>query len=216
MTNEIARKESTMYNNKDTFDVMARAADAFSKSTIIPKDFQGKAANVLVALDMAQRLDTSPILVMQNLYVINGRPSWSSSFIIATINNSGKYKTELQFTLTGSGDSLACYAWAEDYQCHKSIGPTITMKMAKAEGWLGKNGSKWQTMPEVMIRYRAASFFGRLFCPELIMGIYSKEEVIELDPEEYTTTDTPKEEEVIVIDEVAITEEEEVKEEPNF
>ena len=98
------------------------------------------------------------------------------------INSSHRYKTELQFDF-GTADEdggLSCTAWAEDYSGHKVCGPKVTMKMAKDEGWVSKNGSKWKTMPEVMIRYRAASFFGRMNCPDMIMGIYSKDEVIEL------------------------------------
>ena len=54
------------------------------------------------------------------------------------------------------------------------------MTMANAEGWVNKNGSKWKTMPEVMIQYRAASFFGRMNCPDMIMGIYSQEEALDM------------------------------------
>ena len=75
---------------------------------------------------------------------------------------------------------LSCKAWAEDYSGHRVEGPKITMKMAQDEGWSTKSGSKWKTMPEVMIRYRAASFFGRMNCPDMIMGIYSQEEVIDM------------------------------------
>ena len=61
--------------------------------------------------------------------------------------------------------------------------------MAKAEGWLGKNGSKWKTMPQLMLRYRAASFFSSLNCPELTMGLYTKEEMQDNDFKEYPMED---------------------------
>ena len=83
---------------------------------------------------------------------------------------------------------MECTAFTHDFTGHKVTGPTITMKMAKDEGWVDKNGSKWKTMPEVMIRYRAASF-GRLNCPDMIMGIYSREEVIELADDQYTVSE---------------------------
>ena len=54
--------------------------------------------------------------------------------------------------------------------------------MAKAEGWLTKTGSKWQTMPELMLKYRAAAFFGRLYAPEVLMGMQTAEEVIDITP----------------------------------
>ena len=56
------------------------------------------------------------------------------------------------------------------------------MAMAKAEGWFGKAGSKWQTMPDLMIRYRAAAFWGRLYIPELLVGIQTQEEVVDIEP----------------------------------
>src|SRR5690606_28728464 len=52
--------------------------------------------------------------------------------------------------------------------------------MAHAEGWVSKNGSKWKTMPELMIRYRAAAFFGRLYAPEITMGMHTQEEVMDI------------------------------------
>ena len=59
-------------------------------------------------------------------------------------------------------------------------GPEVSMAMAKAEGWLGKNGSKWQTMPELMLRYRSAAFYGRLYAPEMLLGMQAAEEVADI------------------------------------
>ena len=49
--------------------------------------------------------------------------------------------------------------------------------MAKAEGWLSKEGSKWKTLPELMLCYRSASFFAKIHCPEVILGMQSKQEL---------------------------------------
>lgn len=171
--------KNNIFSDANAFVVAQRMSKALSSSTIVPKDYRGNMGNCLIALDLATRLNTSPLLIMQNLYIIHGRPAWYTQYIIAMINNSKKYKTELQFDVSGKGDSLSCYAFVEDYSGHIVKGPTITMAMAKAEGWTSRDGSKWKTMPEVMIRYRAASFFGRLNCPEMVMGIYSADEVIE-------------------------------------
>ena len=185
MITEAELNITNIFNKKSAFDFAARMADAFSKSTIVPKDYQGNPSNCLIALEMANRIGTSPMMVMQNLYIISGRPAWSSQFIIAMINNSKKYKTELQYDLKGEGTNMECTAFAVDHNNRKIVGPKITMTIAEQEGWLGKNGSKWKTMPEVMIRYRAASFFGRLHCPDLIMGIYSADEVIDISESDY-------------------------------
>jgi len=180
---------SNIFSSYQAFELAGRMANAFAKSTIVPKEYQGNPANCLIALEMANRLGSAPMMVMQNLHVINGRPGWSSQFIIAMINNSGRYNTELQYEIKGTGDDMECYAYATDLSGRKVTGPTITMKMAKSEGWLDRNGSKWKTMPEVMIRYRAASFFGKLNTPDLIMGIYSTDEVVEIASDQYVVID---------------------------
>jgi hypothetical protein len=122
----------------------------------------------------------SPFLAMQHLHVIHGRPSWSSSFIIAMVNGCGRF-SPLRFEMSGEGDSLACYARATDLASEQELkGPTITMAMAKKEGWSTKTGSKWATMPDLMIRYRAAAFWGRLYASDLLLGLQTQEEVIDV------------------------------------
>ena len=172
----------SVFSNAENFNLAQRMANALAQSTIVPKAYQGNLGNCMIAIEMASRINTSPMMVMQNLYIVNGNPAWSSQWIIAMINSSRRYKTEIQFEFGHDEEDggLSCLAWAEDCSGHRVEGPKITMKMAIAEGWVGKSGSKWKTMPEVMIRYRAASFFGRMNCPDMIMGIYSKEEVIEM------------------------------------
>ncbi len=172
----IEQKSMSIFENQNSFELAQRMATALAKSTIVPTDYRGNLSNALIALDMSNRLGISPMMVMQNLYIVNGRPSWSSQFIIAAINNSKRFAESLKFELQGTGDNMSCYAYTKDYEGNGIKGPAITMKMAKSEGWVSKKGSKWQTMPEVMIRYRAASFFGRLYCSDLLMGIYSEDE----------------------------------------
>lgn len=170
-----------VFSDAKSFEMALRMSDCLSKSTVVPKDYQGNTGNCMIAIEMAARINTSPMMVMQNLYVVNGRPAWSAQWIIAMINSSHRYKTELQFEFghEQADGGLSCYAWAEDWNGHKVCGPKITMNMANSEGWVNKNGSKWKTMPDVMIQYRAASFFGRMNCPDMIMGIYSQDEVID-------------------------------------
>lgn len=180
------REEGSIFASSEKFEIAGKMAVSLSKSTIVPKEFQGNASNSLIAIELANRLGVSPLMVMQNLYVVYGRPSWSAQYMIAMINSSGKYDFELQYDekVGKDGKPYSCQCWTER-NGRKVTGPEITMDMAKAEGWVNKNGSKWLTMPQMMLRYRAASFFGRMNCPELTMGIYTREEVVEIGPEEY-------------------------------
>jgi hypothetical protein len=172
----------SVFADGQSFNTALRMAQCLSTSTVVPKEYQSNVGNCMIAIEMASRINTSPMMVMQNLYIVNGRPAWSSQWIIAMINSSRRYKTELQFEFGKAPEDggLSCRAWAEDYSGHKVYGPKITMTMANSEGWTSKNGSKWKTMPEVMIQYRAASFFGRMNCPDMIMGIYTQEEVLDM------------------------------------
>ncbi len=172
----------SVFADGQSFNTALRMAQCLADSTVVPKEYQKNIGNCMIAIEMASRINTSPMMVMQNLYIVNGRPAWSSQWIIAMINSSRRYKTELQFEFGNAQEDggLSCRAWAEDYSGHKVYGPKITMTMANSEGWVNKNGSKWKTMPQVMIQYRAASFFGRMNCPDMIMGIYSQEEVLDM------------------------------------
>lgn len=203
------------------FEQIQRVANALSKSTMVPVQYRafvevkerGKVTgyepnsaglpNCIVALNMAQRMGADPLMVMQSLFVIEGRPSWSSQFIISAINTCGRF-SPLRFDLSEPGEPeevtfsvvvwknnqkgqeqrtvkvrhQTCRAWViEKATGDRLDGPTVSIQMAIDEGWLTKNGSKWLTMPEIMLRYRAASLLGRLYAPELLMGMQTVEEV---------------------------------------
>lgn len=182
-TTTLTTTNNSVFSGIRAFEDAQRIAKALASSTLIPPQFQGQQgfANCLVALEIAGRMNISPFLCMQHLHIIHGRPSWSSAFIIAMVNGCGRF-TPLRFEISGEGDSLACYAVATDIKTDQELkGPTITMAMAKKEGWSTKSGSKWLTMPELMIRYRAAAFWGRLFAGDLLVGLQTQEEVIDVE-----------------------------------
>lgn len=172
-----------VFSGIQAFEEAQRIAKALASSTLIPQQFQGQAgyANCLVALNISRRMGMDPLMVMQNLHIIHGRPSWSSQFIIGLINGCGRF-SPLRYDISGKGDTLSCAAVATEIKTGEELrGPEVTMAMAKREGWATKAGSKWITMPDLMIRYRSAAFWGRLYIPELLVGIQTQEEVIDVE-----------------------------------
>lgn len=168
---------SLMLAGGAAFAHIQRVAKLFSASDLIPEQFRGNTANCTIALEMAHRMGANPMAVMQNLYIVHGRPGWSSQFIIACLNQCGKF-SPLRFQMSGEGEGKECIAWAVEKETGERLeGPAASIAMAKAEGWMGKNGSKWKTMPDLMLRYRAATFFGRLYAPDLLMGMQAVEEL---------------------------------------
>lgn len=204
-----------------SFELMQRAAKLLSSSTLVPIAYRAwdekkgenpnALANCVVAINMSQRMGADPLMVMQNLYIVEGRPSWSSQWIIAAINGCGRFSPlrfdmedlgskEVEYEVTKWVDrqrvttkhkatvqNLECIAWAIEKETGARIdSPKVSIEMAVKEGWYGKSGSKWQTMPEVMLRYRTASFFGKLYAPELLMGLQTVEEahdIIDINPD---------------------------------
>lgn len=209
--------------NFSNFGEVVEAAKLLANSNIVPETYRSVVvkksgwgdnykedrtenpnaiANCLIALNMSNRMGADPLMIMQNLYLIEGRPAWSSTFIIAGINSCGRFGTlNFEFTelgnrdiqyqeSTGYGrnkqyanktanvDEFSCVAWAIDKATGNEVRSTpITLELAIKEGWYFKKGSKWLTMPRQMAQYRAAAFFGRVYAPEVTMGIYTKDEV---------------------------------------
>lgn len=181
MSNEIV-KQGDVFSNIDNFENAQRMAKMLSTSKLVPQNYQGQIADCVIALEMAQRIGASPLAVMQNLYIVHGKPAWSSQFLISCVNASGKF-SPIRYQMSGDGETRACVAWAEDKVTKDRLeSPEINIAMAKAEGWFQKNGSKWKTMPDLMLRYRAATLFARLYSPELTMGIHCDDEIIDITP----------------------------------
>jgi hypothetical protein len=159
------------------FELVQRQAKMLSASTLVPKEFQGNMGNCAIALNIAKRLGADPFMVIQNIDIIHGRPSFRATFLIAMVNASGRF-TPLQFRMAGEGQTRSCVAWAKDKETGEVVeGTEITMAMAKAEGWSTKSGSKWLTMPEQMLRYRAAAFFARIYAPDITLGMQTSDEL---------------------------------------
>lgn len=163
----------------DGFELMQRIAKAFMASDLVPQQYQGNLPNCLIALDMAQRIGANPLLVMQNLYVVHGTPGWSSKFLIATVNTCGRFSS-MRYEWKGEPNTpeYGCRAWAVERDTGERLdGIWVTWAMVKSEGWSGKKGSKWLTMPDQMFIYRAAAFWQRVYAPDLAMGLQTAEEV---------------------------------------
>ena len=166
-----------------SYDKLLDMANMLAKSTIVPVAYQNRPENTFVALDMASRMGISPMVVMQNLFVIQGKPSWSGQAMASMIRNSKEFKkVTLHYVGTEGKDDWGAYVSAERASDGLIIkGATVTIAVAKKEGWYQKSGSKWQTIPELMLAYRAYAWFARVHAPEIMMGLQSTEEVYDTD-----------------------------------
>ena len=169
----------TMWNNPKLMNQSFRMANMISKSGLVPDSYKGSPENCLIAIDLANRMGMSPVAVMQNLYIVKGKPAWSGSFCAGVVNGSGKF-TPIQYQWVGEPGKMnyGCRAVAKRLSDNSlCMGGLVTMQTAQDEGWLQKPGSKWKTMPEQMLQYRAASFFAKVHCSDYLLGIPTIEEV---------------------------------------
>lgn len=199
------------------FEVQQRMAQMYAASTIVPDIYRGNIGNCVIAIDMSMRMKANPLMVMQNLYIVHGNPSFSSKFLIGTINASGRFTT-LRFKKSNIGkvgmvkykekvwnatlnkyvqctkefdgsdlDNIECIAYATDLNTGEELSSDpVSISLAIQEGWYTKDSSKWVTMPMLMLSYRAAAFWQRIYCPEISMGLITKEEYEDISDAEYT------------------------------
>lgn len=181
-TNQVTnmQTEELGFKSMQAFANLQRVANMFNKSSMVPQTFQGEQniGNAVIAIEMAVRMGVSPLMVMQNLYVVYGNPSWSSKFLIATFNQCGRFSSiKYKFTGKKGTPEYGCTAYATELKTGEKVESiNVTMKMANDEGWTNKKGSKWLTMPELMLQYRAATFLIRTVAPEISMGLETAEE----------------------------------------
>lgn len=164
--------DGSVFSNLTQFKDAYMIGKYFAGSSLVPQSYQGKPMDCAIAVDIANRMGVSPMFVMQNLYVVRGVPSWSGQACMGIIRACGRFK-DVKYNMVGEEgkDSFGCYVSAIDVATNEGVkGEKATISMAKAEGWYSKSGSKWQTMPGIMARYRAATFFARLYCPNELMG----------------------------------------------
>jgi hypothetical protein len=168
------------------FEQLWRIATIFAGSQLVPTHYQKSRENCFLGLQMAFRLGVDPMMLMQNTFIIGGRPGMESKMIIALINSSGLFEDPLEYEIVGEDAKDLKYkvrAFATRKGTGKvCLGPWIDWNMVKAEGWSSKSGSKWNSIPSQMFCYRAAAFFGRLYCPERLLGMQTSEELQDITP----------------------------------
>lgn len=174
-----ATQLSNMFYDTALMNTIYATAKMLSKSGLLPKEYQGNEGSCFIACELAARVGLSPIMVAQNLHPVNGRPSWSGQMCTTLVNQSRRYDKPLKIRFVDKqgkdmpryiqGQTEGAYAYATQGE-DEFFGTCVTWELANKEGWVNKSGSKWQSMPEQMFKYRASSFFAREHCPDLLFG----------------------------------------------
>lgn len=172
------------------FNQMWRVAVLFAKTELVPKQYKGKPSDCFLAVQMAVRLGVEPMMFMQNTYVVNGTPGMEAKLSIALINTKGPFEGPIQWKFTGAGKTRQCTAYATHSRTKEVCEATVTWAMVEAEGW--SRNPKWTTMPDMMFSYRSATFLGRLYCPEVLLGMQTIDELVDVGKDQQTYDETAK------------------------
>jgi hypothetical protein len=176
---------TSIFFDVEKFEHAQRIAKVFAGSTMVPEHFRNNIGNIMIAIEYAQRVDADIFQIMQSLYVVNGRPGIEGKLVISLINRSGRFDL-LDYIEEGNltkpeKETDGCYIVTKERKTGKTLtGPKVDWAMVKADGWYDKKGSKWRTIAPLMFRYRAAAFFARTYCPEVLLGMQTKEELEEI------------------------------------
>lgn len=171
---------NNMLTDSGRFEHTWRVAKVFAGSQLIPAHLRGKVEDVMIALHVAERLREDPLTVMQSIYIVSGRAGWSASYMVARINQSGLVKGRIRWTEEGSGENLVVTARAVLADTGEEVSAPVSMRMAIAEGWI--RNAKYQSMPNHMLRWRAAAMLQRLYFPEVMLGMPTAEELEDTAP----------------------------------
>lgn len=185
--NEIITYEQTqvlpsVYSDVDLYQQFYKMAEGLSKTDLVPDNYRNKPENCLIAIDTARQIGAkNPLFVMQNLYIVKGKPSWSGQYCSALVYTNFK---NVKVNRMGNADSglQGIYITATNKNGENCRGSVVTLEMAQKEGWLNKDNSKWKTMPEQMLIYRAFAFFARAYCPDKLLGMHDEYEVQDITP----------------------------------
>jgi len=185
---------SLMRMSTTRFEHVWRVSNLFARSDLVPSHYRGKPENCMLTCQMAMRLNLEPLMLMQNTYIVHGRPGMEGKLVIALVNTRGPFAGPIKWEFDNEENPKRCTAFATHKITGKACKATITWEMVQAEGWNKKEGSKWNTIPAQMFRYRTAVFLARAYCPEVMFGFPTVEELRDIDEPERKRPVSPLEE----------------------
>lgn len=189
-----SQKGINIFGSIEGFEAGQRIAKVFASSSFVPDAYKGNIGNCMIGLNMAIRMNADPLMVLQNLVAVHGTPTFEAKFAIACFNATGKYST-LSYAEVGERgkNNWGMYAYAVELRTGElKKGPVVTIQMSKDEGWYSRN-PKWKNIPELMLRYRSASWFIRTTDPGIMMGFQTRDEAEDADFEEIPVVNTSTE-----------------------
>lgn len=164
-----------------TFKEAVEFSERIAQSDLAPKDYRGKPANVLLAIQMGMELGLGPMAAIQNIAVINGRPSLWGDAMLAVVQASPNYEWHREW-IDGDGEKMIAHCEVQRKGFPKPVEATFSVEDAKKAKLWGKD-SPWSSYPKRMLQMRARAFALRDSFADALRGIFMAEEAQDIPPE---------------------------------
>lgn len=176
--------------NPSNFGELIRFADIASKSGMVPKDYSNRPQAIVIACQMGAELGLAPMQSLQNIAVINGRPSVWGDTLLALVKASPVCDDVIE-TIEGDGDSMVATCTAKR-RGKEPVVARFSMADARSAGLAGKVGP-WKQYPKRMLQMRARGFALRDAFPDVLRGLITAEEALDIPSDVGGTKQSPVE-----------------------
>jgi hypothetical protein len=174
----------------EVFELMQRQAKLYAASTMAPDHYRGNVSNCFFAFEYAKALNISPVLFMQKSYALKGKIGIEAQLAVSLVNRSGKIKDRIMYEFSGSGDDRKCRAYAVT-ESGVTCDAECSVQLAKNMGWFQRS-DHWKHNTDQMLAYRAASLMTRRHFPEIIGGLYTVDELRDMEAIEVRPIGAPR------------------------
>ncbi len=168
-----------------TFDQLVTFAEMAAQSDLMPKDYRGKPANIMIAVQLGSELGFAPMQALTSISVINGRPAvWGDGMI--GLCRQSPICEDIQESIAGEGDAMVATCIAKR-RGSSPVTSRFSVADAKKAGLWGKQGP-WQQYPARMLQNRARGFCLRDAFPDLLRGLKTVEELRDTPADDFRGT----------------------------
>jgi hypothetical protein len=163
---------------QEGFAFLRKLGEHYAKSFSTPERLRGKVEDCASIVQWAREQGVNPTMAIQNAYVIGAKLAFETKFVIALVNSRRPFQGGIEYTMSGDEGTMArkCTASAVTRD-GRQIEFSVSLQDAKNAGWWEKKDSMWKKIPELMLRYRSAMYLVRTHCPEVVMGVATRDEL---------------------------------------
>jgi len=158
-----------------TFDEAVRFAELVANSSFCPREYRGKAGDILVAVEMGAEVGFRPMQALQSISVINGRPAIYGDGALALVRATGELE-DFDEHFEGEGDNLTALCLTRRRGEPNPVVRRFSVAMSKRAKLWGKTGP-WQDYPQRMLQMRARSWTLRDGWADVLRGLHIREEI---------------------------------------